>query len=178
MADTPQGEEPTTVVPPAPQEGPPPAAPYGSPQPPPPYGGPPPQYNGPPQGQWGPPPGQYGPPVGSGGAGLQPNVAAFLCYLFTWVTGLIFLLIEKENRMVKFHAYQAIGFGVAATVLWFIFIPLSFVPGLGLLITFIGYPVLGIGFLVLWIILMVNAYQGKMIKLPIIGDMAAQYAGI
>jgi hypothetical protein len=40
--------------------------------------------------------------------GLEPNVAGLLCYLVGWITGLVFILIEKENQFVRFHAMQSI----------------------------------------------------------------------
>jgi uncharacterized membrane protein len=40
------------------------------------------------------------------GTGLQPNIAGLLCYLLGWITGIIFLIIEKEDKFVKFHAYN------------------------------------------------------------------------
>jgi uncharacterized membrane protein len=128
-----------------------------------------------------PPPPPSGPPsspVPAGSTGLAPNVASFLCYLFTWVTGLIFLLIEKNNKVVRFHAIQAIGLGVAWTVLWIITIPLGVVPVLGIFFRIFAYLILALGMFILWIVMMVTAYQGKMIRLPIIGDIAAKSAGI
>ena len=112
------------------------------------------------------------------GTGLAPNVASFLCYLLTWVTGLIFLLIEKENKVVRFHAIQAIGLGAAWGVLWIVAIPLGSISFVGALIMFAAYLFLGVGMVILWILLMVRAYQGQMTRLPIIGDIAARYAGI
>jgi uncharacterized membrane protein len=35
-------------------------------------------------------------------------VSGLLAYLFGWVTGLVFFLIEKEHREVRFHAAQSI----------------------------------------------------------------------
>ncbi len=122
--------------------------------------------------------------AGAGGAGLQPNVAGLLCYLLGWITGLIFLLIEKENRFVRFHAAQSILFSLGLGVLWIalaiFFGILSIIPGirvLGALLSFLAYAVLGIGGLVLWILLMVRAYQGQRWELPVVGAMAARWAG-
>jgi uncharacterized membrane protein len=99
--------------------------------------------------------------------GLNQNVAGMLCYLVGWITGLIFFLIEKDNRFVRFHAMQSmITFG-ALTVL---FIVLGFIPFIGTML----FPILGIVQVVLWILLMVKAYQGERFKLPVIGDLAEQ----
>jgi uncharacterized membrane protein/ribosomal protein L40E len=96
---------------------------------------------------------------------LEPNVAGLLCYVLGWITGLIFILIEKENKFVRFHAMQSIvvfgAWNVLAIILWWI----PFVGWiLGTVLSLLG--------LVLWIILMVKAYQGERFKLPIAGDIA------
>jgi uncharacterized membrane protein len=96
--------------------------------------------------------------------GLNQNVAGLLCYLAGWITGLIFFLIEKENRFVRFHAMQSIITFGSLTVLSMIF---GFMPLLWILM-----PILGILQLILWVILMVKAYQGELFKLPMIGDIA------
>lgn len=108
--------------------------------------------------------------------GLDPNTAALLCYLLTWVTGLIFYLIEKDNRYVRFHAMQAILFGVTAiiggvvlTIIGRILDIIPFIgPLTGLLLTFIFW----VGYIIVYIYLMVQAYQGVMYKLPVLGDIA------
>ncbi|MEK7875140.1 MAG: DUF4870 domain-containing protein [Pseudomonadota bacterium] len=100
--------------------------------------------------------------------GLNENVAGLLCYLVGWVTGLIFFLIEKENKFVRFHAMQSmITFG-GLTVLFMVLGNIPFM-GWGLI------PFLGLLQLVLWILLMVKAYQGEHFKLPVIGDLAEKY---
>lgn len=97
--------------------------------------------------------------------GMNQNVAGLLCYLAGWITGLIFFLIEKENRFVRFHAMQSIITFGSLTV---IFMILGFIPFVGWMLM----PILAILQLVLWIVLMVKAYQGQLFKLPMIGDMA------
>lgn len=108
--------------------------------------------------------------------GLEPNTAALLAYLLTWVTGLIFFLIEKENKYVRFHALQAILLGVAIIVIWIIIfivdIILGYIPILGGIIALLLSLVFWFGSLVVWILMMVKAYQGQMYKLPVIGDIA------
>ncbi len=110
-----------------------------------------------------------------GSSGLDQNVAAMLCYLAGWVTGVIFLLIEKDNKFVKFHAIQSIlTFGVLSVLIWLLIPMLLPVIGFGILTL---SWILWILWLVLWILLMVKAYQGQEFKLPIIGDMAMKWAG-
>lgn len=118
-------------------------------------------------------PGQSSGPQSSG---LAPNVASLLCYVCSFVSGLIFLLIEKQNKEVQFHAWQAIFFGISAFVVQIGLSILSYVLGaiagfLGGLVSMLS-PLVGIVFLVFWIICMVKAYQGEHYKLPVLGDLA------
>jgi uncharacterized membrane protein len=98
-------------------------------------------------------------------SGMDQNVAGLLCYVAGWITGLIFFLIEKENRFVRFHAMQSIITFGGLTVLS---IALGMIPFVNLVLL----PILAILQLILWIVLMVKAYQGQLFKLPVIGDMA------
>ena len=97
--------------------------------------------------------------------GLEANVAGLLCYVLGWITGLVFILIEKENKFVRFHAMQSIIVFGAITVASIIF---NLIPFIGV---FLGV-LLSILALVLWIILMVKAYQGDKYKLPWAGELA------
>jgi uncharacterized membrane protein len=99
--------------------------------------------------------------------GFDANVAAALTYLVGFVTGIIFLLVEKENKFVRFHAMQStlVFVGIVA-----VDILLQIVPILGaLVVIFIVIPVSAI----LWLLLMYKAYQGEEFKLPLVGQMAA-----
>jgi len=109
--------------------------------------------------------------TGGKGTGLEPNVAGLLCYLVGWITGLIFYLIEEKDEFVRFHAMQSIIVFGAITVLSIIFgILCMWLVGL------ILGPILWIGTIILWILLMVKAYQGERFKLPIAGDLAEKYS--
>jgi uncharacterized membrane protein len=101
--------------------------------------------------------------------GLQENVAGLLCYVLGWVTGIIFLILEKDNKFVRFHAIQSIVVFGAYTVLSIIF---GWIPIVGWVLN----TVIGIAAFILWVILMVKAYQGNMYKLPVSGDIAAKQA--
>jgi uncharacterized membrane protein len=101
--------------------------------------------------------------------GLEENVAALLSYVLGWVTGLIFFLIEKDSKYVKFHAMQSIiTFGALMIVSWI----LSVIPVIGWVISML----LGILAFVLWIVLMIKAYKGEKYKLPYIGDLAEKWS--
>jgi len=97
--------------------------------------------------------------------GLNENVAGLLCYILGWITGLIFLLIEKDSQFVKFHAMQSLVTFLALGILNAIF---GLIPYIGVIIS----GIIGLVSIVLWIVLMIKAYQGERWKVPIVGDFA------
>ena len=103
----------------------------------------------------------------SSSSGLTENIAGLLCYLFSWVGGLIFFLIDKRPT-VRFNAMQSIILGAA----YFIIITVLTLTGIGFFII----PIFWVLFIVLSIILMIRAYQGQKWKLPVIGDLAEKWA--
>jgi uncharacterized membrane protein len=109
--------------------------------------------------------------------GLAENVAGLLCYVLGWLTGIIFILIDKRP-FVRFHAAQSIVVFGALTILR---IGLGIVMGIG---GFVGFGlwalvsmVLGLVGLVLWILLMVKAYQHELFRVPIAAGIADGFAG-
>lgn len=108
--------------------------------------------------------------LGKTSSGMQPNFAALLSYVFGVVTGLIFFLTEKENKFVRFHAMQSIVLSLGGAVVSFVLI---FIPIIG----WIMIPVWQIALIIAWIVCMVCAYQGKWLRLPVIGNIAAKQAG-
>jgi uncharacterized membrane protein len=102
--------------------------------------------------------------------GLDENIAGLLCYVLGWITGIIFLIIEPGNKFVRFHAVQSIiVFGIY-TVITAILGWIPFVGG------FFVWALSTIAF-ILWVVLMVKAYQGVIYKLPKAGDIAERFAG-
>ena len=115
--------------------------------------------------------------LGKTSTGIQANVAGLLSYVLGWITGLIFFLIEKENKFVRFHALQSIItfgglfiLGIAISI----FVGIFAAMGAGFLVPVLSLinGLLGILGLILWILLMIKAYQGEKFKLPIAGDIA------
>ena len=127
------------------------------------------------QGPYGAPPSGTQSPLGPTSMGMQPNVEAGLSYVFGWITGLIFFLVEKQNRFVRFHAMQSILFFGGITVIDIILNVIGNFGFLGLFTFLVSSAVGLIGF-VGWIVLLINGFQGKYFKLPIIGDYAEKYA--
>ena len=115
----------------------------------------------------------------SAGAGLQANVAGLLCYLAGFVTGIVFLVVDpyKRSPFIRFHAFQAIFLSIAWFAAYF---------AVGILSAILPYTlwgliwvlrsVLGLGFLLLWLLLMYKAYNHEQFKLPVIGELAAKQA--
>lgn len=100
--------------------------------------------------------------------GLEENVASLLCYVLAWVTGIIFVIVEQKNKVVRFHAIQSI----------IVFLSLSTIGSImSALFGGIFGGMIGLLAFVLWIVLMVKAYQGGIYKLPIAGDFAEKWAG-
>ena len=120
--------------------------------------------------------------------GLDENVAAVLSYVFNWVSGLVFFLIEKDSRLVRFHAMQslilAIVFFVGMIALYIIWFVLAIITSQisGLLGTLVGLVVgliifvFFIAAVIGWILGMVKAYQGQYFKLPVIGNFAEKFS--
>jgi uncharacterized membrane protein len=109
--------------------------------------------------------------------GLSENVAGLLCYVLGWVTGLIFYFIDKRP-FVRFHAAQSIvvfgGLMIIRIVLSMLFVAggaagLSVGFGLLTLVSILG--------VVLWILLMIKAYQGEKFRIPLAADLADQIFG-
>lgn len=114
-------------------------------------------------------------PDSKSSTGLDANIAGVLCYLLLWVTGIIFLLVEKDSKFVRFHALQSLFFfgGITALFLVFSFFSVFLFPWV---IAFMLVPLLQIAAFILWVVLMIKAYQGELWKLPWVGDLALQYA--
>jgi uncharacterized membrane protein len=104
------------------------------------------------------------------GTGLEPNLAGLLCYVLGWVTGLVFLILEK-NKFVRFHAIQSIVVFGAITVVGIVLSILGWIPWVGIVFWIISWLLWAFAF-ILWIVLMLKAYRGEKYKLPVAGDIA------
>jgi uncharacterized membrane protein len=104
-------------------------------------------------------------------AGLTDNVAGALCYLVGFITGIVFLVLEpyKNNKFVRFHAFQSIFFTVAWLVINVAVGMLSIMThGIFALLL----PLVYLALFLAWLYIMYTAFNGKKIKLPVIGDLA------
>jgi len=113
--------------------------------------------------------------------GMKENVAGLLCYVFGWVTGLIFFFIDKRS-FVQFHAKQSIvlfgGLHLIGIALGLVF-GLSLVTGgrTGFSFGFALYHLLQLVSLILWIVCMIKAFQGERFRVPVAADLADKFFG-
>jgi len=104
--------------------------------------------------------------------GLDPKIAAVLCWILAPLSSIIFIFIEKDDKFVKFHAWQSLFWGIIAIVI-------SIVLSTILSFTVILICCAPFSFLLPFIVTIVGAvkaYNGEMWKLPVIGDIAEQQA--
>lgn len=100
--------------------------------------------------------------------GLNENIVAVLCYLGFWMTGVLFLFVEKENKFVRFHAIQSAMVFMILTAIVFL---IGWIPYVGwLLADFAGFFSL-----FLWALFMFMAWRGSRLKVPVIGRIAYNY---
>ena len=135
-----------------------------------------------------------GTPVGSAAGGpaapavagtaMSSNVAGLLTYILGFITGIIFLVIEpyKNDKFVRFHAFQSIFFNVALIVFWIAYTIVASILGfvsLGILAFVMGLLglLIFLAILAYWIFLMYKAYNNELYKIPFIGDLAAKQVG-
>ena len=101
--------------------------------------------------------------------GVDENVEGLLCYILGWITGIVFLILEKENKFVRFHAAQSLA----------TFLPLSVILVIIGMMPLIGWLLAGpisILTLILWLLLMFKALKGERYRLPIVGNFAEEVA--
>ena len=117
---------------------------------------------------------------GSTSTGLDPKVAAMLSYLIGWVTGVLFFLVERDNRYVRFHAMQSIvalgglwALGVGFWILGFLAVFVS--AGAFRLMMWLA-QITWLAGVILWLICLFKAYAGEWWKVPVAGDIAERVA--
>ena len=109
--------------------------------------------------------------------GLSDNAAGGLAYV-TIIPAIIFLIIEpfNKNPSVRFHSWQSIFLGIAWFSVDIVLLIIGRLPFIRLMNLFL-WPVVGLGFFILWLVVMINAFNGKRFKVPFIGNLAEKQAG-
>jgi uncharacterized membrane protein len=100
---------------------------------------------------------------------LEPNIAAALAYLITPLTGILFFILEKDDKYVRFHAFQSILFGVVSYAAWVIATSLVV-----LVIGVVLVPIVSVVVFVFYALLMWKAYNGESYELPVLGKIAKE----
>ena len=126
------------------------------------------------------------PPSGeTGSKAMDTNIVAALTYLVGCVTGAVFLVLDpyKSNSFVRFHAFQSIFSSVAWAAFWIVWMIFSAVlkllsAGVFGLIALPLMLIFCLGGIGIWLFLMYQAYQQRLFRLPIVGNLAAEHAGV
>jgi uncharacterized membrane protein len=112
--------------------------------------------------------------------GVEPRLSALLCYTAWWVSGLVFLIIEQQNQVVRFHAAQSIvlfgGFSLLIGLLTAVRIAMLIVSAAAfsaatLLVYLVWIAAVGI-----WLLLMVRTFKGETWRVPFASDLADRIA--
>jgi uncharacterized membrane protein len=112
-------------------------------------------------------------------AGLSDNAAGGLAY-FTIIPAIVFLIVEpyKKRPYVRFHAWQSIFFLVAWAIIDILVNMLQNLTPSSLFLTLTITQLVRLALFVVWVVLFINAFNGKRFKLPIIGQLAEKQAGL
>jgi uncharacterized membrane protein len=114
--------------------------------------------------------------------GLEQNIAGLLCYVLGWISGLYFIKKEKDNRFVRFHAWQSvIVFGAISVIFIVIGVLMRIrilmtLPAVSVVLLIVNW-VLWLGAIILWFILIASAYQERRFKVPWAGNYSEKKAG-
>lgn len=110
-------------------------------------------------------------------SGLSEAAASGLAYL-TFIPAIIFLVVApyNQNSNVRFHAWQSIFLSIVWAVVWIGLMVIGVIPMLNFSLVVIT-PIAAIAFFILWLIVLVQAFQGKRFKVPVVGDFALKQAG-
>ena len=119
--------------------------------------------------------------------GLSPNIAALISYLFIPWTSIAVIATEKENRFVRFHAFQSLFLGlgmIALTIILSVVIGVvtliagAISPYAGILVSVVSlivWIVIAFAILALWALCLFKSYKGESYKLPLVGKFAEKY---
>ncbi|WP_342305925.1 DUF4870 domain-containing protein [Methanolobus sp. ZRKC5] len=103
--------------------------------------------------------------------GVSENIAGVIAYLFGLISGILLLVIEKDNKFVRFHAAQSTVLSIAIIIFSIVIMMVGWIPIIGWLIALLSIFVY-LAIFVLWIFLMYKAFTGEMYRLPILANYA------
>ena len=108
--------------------------------------------------------------------GMDQGVAVLLIYLFGWVSGLVFMFIEKQNRFVRFNAMQSILLSAGWIGIILISSILGRVPIVGTIFWITSF-LIGVAMTALFVALIVLGFKSKKLELPVVSDLAESWSG-
>ncbi len=116
-------------------------------------------------------------PEGTTQTGLSENAASGLAYV-TFIPAIVFLVTPpyNQNQNIRFHSWQSIFLTIACIVIDVALTVLLQLPFFGFM-TLALWPLVGLAFLIIWILVLLKAFNGQRLKLPVIGDLAEKQAG-
>jgi len=108
--------------------------------------------------------------------GMDPKIAVLLSYLFSWLGGLIFFIMEKENKFVKWNALQALILGIIEVAcIVVISLILGWIPYIGwFFFLWLGYVLAGVCW-IFGIIALIRGFSGKTFRIPVVCKLADKY---
>lgn len=108
--------------------------------------------------------------------GLTDNAATGLAYL-TFIPAIIFLVTAPYNQkpLIRFHSWQSIFYSIVWFVAWAVLAVIGMIPILNL-VDIVLFPLTFLGLVIVWVILLIKAFNGERFKLPVIGDLAEKQA--
>jgi uncharacterized membrane protein len=109
--------------------------------------------------------------------GLSDSAASGLAYI-TFIPAIIFLATAPYNQkpLIRFHSWQSIFLTIVYVAIRIGLIIVGHIPFFGLIAGMVGL-VIGLGFFILWLIVLIKTFNGQMFKIPVIGDLAEKQAG-
>jgi len=115
---------------------------------------------------------------------MNDNMASALCYLFGFITGILFLVLApyNQNRTIRFHAFQSIFLNIAWFAVWIVVtiiaLALNAIPFLGVFVSIVLHLALFLAGIIIWFYMMYKAYNGEKVVLPFVGPLADKQAGV
>jgi uncharacterized membrane protein len=110
--------------------------------------------------------------------GVDARLSALLCYVAWWVSGIVFLVIEQENREVRFHAAQSIvlfgGLSLVLMLTGMMTAGMLFISPAAFEVIYMISRLLGLLSILLWLFVIVKILNGESWKAPLAGDLAAK----
>ena len=118
--------------------------------------------------------------TGATSTGVEPRLSALLCYTAWWLSALVFLVIERQHRGVRFHAAKSLllfgGLSVAIAALSALSVAMLVVSAGAFQAARLLVYLVWIGAVGIWLVLMLRTFKGETWRVPFIADYADRIA--